>query len=492
MTFAEPIPTAFLLTAFGVLMAVSVVFSRALERLGVPIVLLFLVLGMLAGSEGIGGIDFSDYQFAFRVGMVALVLILFDGGMNTPLSSVRAGLVPAALLSTVGVVMTAALAAVGAYLIGVRWEIALLLGAVISSTDAATVFAVLRGSRLNLHRRVGVTLELESGMNDPMAVILTMAITHSLIAGEPLSWMVVLTAPLQMAIGLGLGIGFGFAGVALLQRVRLLAGGLYSVLTLAIALLAFGVATLAYGSGFLAVYAVAVVIGNSSIPYRNGLTRIHDALAWMGQLTMFLMLGLLVFPSQLVGVWWAGLGIALFLTLVARPIAVFLCLAPFRYPVREKSYIAWVGLSGAVPIILATIPVLSNVPHALDVFNVVFFVVVLKALIPGSTVLWLTRWMKLDVAEPPPPAAMLEINSNQILGGEILTFFIDDSLAVSNVPLSRIAFPRGSAAILVVRGTELLAARGDTVLMPGDHVYVFIRPEDKPYIQLLFGKPEEP
>ncbi|MCI0362458.1 MAG: potassium/proton antiporter [Phycisphaerales bacterium] len=493
-TVHEPTATAVLTAIFGLLMAVSVLFSRALERLGVPIVLLFLGLGMAAGSQGIGGIEFEDYHFAFRIGTIALALILFDGGLNTTVESIKHGIAPASVLATVGVAGTAGLMAFGAHRwVGLSWQEALLLGAIVSSTDAATVFSVLRGSRLNLQRRVGVTLELESGLNDPLAVILTMAMTESLApGGQPIGWSIVWLVPMQLLIGASVGISLGWLGVQLLRRLRLQAGGLYAVFTLGLALGAFGLATLIHGSGFLAVYAAAIVMGNSAIPYRSGLTRIHDAIAWLGQITMFLMMGLLVFPLDLVrlpGVIYS-LALAIFLATVARPVVVWLCLLPFGYSVREMTYIGWVGLRGAVPIILATIPVMENVPNAIAYFNIVFFVVVINAIMPGASLRWLTRWLKLDVAEPPTPAAVLEINSTQLLRGEIHSFFIDESLAVANVKLAKIPFPQGAAVILMVRDQQLLAARGDTVLLPGDHVYVFCHEEDRPYIELLFGRPQ--
>jgi potassium/hydrogen antiporter len=363
VSVTEPIPTAVLLAIFGLLMVFSVLFSRTAERLGVPVVLLFMILGMLAGAEGLG-VQFDNYEFAFRIGMIALVLILFDGGLNTPYAVLRRGIAPASVLATVGVAGTAALVAVGAWALGFPPEQALLLGAVVSSTDAAAVFAVLRGSRLNLQKRVGVTLEVESCINDPMAIILTIAITSAIISGEPPTWWMLIDVPLQLIIGAAAGIAFGWGGARLLQIVRLRAGGLYPVLTLATAMIAFGATTLINGSGFLAVYAAAAVIGNSAIPYRSGLTRIHDAIAWLGQITMFLMLGLLVYPSRLLDVMWIGLGLGLFLAFVARPAVVLLCLVPFRYPPRELAYLGWAGLRGAVPIILATFPVMANVPGA--------------------------------------------------------------------------------------------------------------------------------
>ena len=490
---AEPFATAILLATFGILLATSILFGRVSERVGVPIVLIFLIIGMLAGSEGLGGIPFDDYGFAFRIGTVALVLILFDGGLNTPLLPLRDALAPAGLLATVGVIGTAALVAGAAHFLGYGASPALLLGAVVSSTDAAAVFAVLRGSGINLKRRVGTTLEVESGINDPMAVILTTSITASIVAGQALPdwagmlWEVVA----ELAVGLLVGYLVGRVGRAVLNRLRLPAGGLYPALTLALAFLAYGVATLGSGSGFLSVYVAAVVLGNGQLPYRRSLVRVHDSIAWLSQIAMFLLLGLLVVPSRLVEAAWPGLVIALFLAFVARPLVAGLILLPFRYSLRDTAYVGWVGLRGAVPIILATYPILAGALGAERMFDVVFFIVVVNALVPGMTVPWVTRRLRLESAEPPPPPAILEIESMQPLQGELMSFYVDEALLVAGVPMAELPFPEGAAATLVVRGQELIAPRGGTELRNGDYVFVFCRPEDKPFIQLLFGRPAE-
>ena len=492
MPTSEPLPTALLLVICGVLLALSVLFSRASGRFGIPVALLFLGLGMAAGESGPGGIEFSDYGLAFRLGTVALVLILFDGGLNTPLSAIQAALRPAAALATIGVVATAALMGVAAHLLfGFEWTEALLLGAIVSSTDAAAVFAVLRGSGLQLKRRVGTTLELESGLNDPMAVILTTGLTHALLSGKKPGWELVVEAVVQMVVGAGLGLGLGWAGRQLLKRLRLRAAGLYPVLTLALALLAFGLPTLLHGSGFLAVYVVGIALGNETIRYRTGLLRVHDALAWLSQVGMFLVLGLLVFPKQLLEVAPEGLGLALVLAFVARPVAALLCLLPFRFPPREILYTGWVGLRGAVPVILATFPVLSGTHGARDIFNIVFFIVVVNGLVPGATVPWVTRRLGLASNAPEPPPAVLEIASTQLLNGELSAFYIGSASAVTGERVSDLPFPPGSAAMLVVRGQELLAPKGDTVFQPGDHVYVFCHSEDLALLRLLFGQQED-
>jgi cell volume regulation protein A len=491
MPTTEPFATALLLATAGLLMGASVLFSRASHRIGVPIVLLFLVIGMLAGSEGIGRIQFDDYRFAFRLGSLALALILFDGGLNTPLSALRRTWAPAGLLATVGVALTALLIAIPAHFWGLAWPQALVLGAVVSSTDAAAVFAVLRGSGLQLKRRVGTTLELESGLNDPVAVILTTALTANLVhPGEVSPGRLVLDILLQLAIGGALGVAIGRGGRVLLRRYPLPSGGLYPALTLALALLAFGVTTLLHGSGFLAVYLAGMVLGNGPLPYHAGLLRVHDALAWLAQIGMFLILGLLVYPSGLLEVAGPGLGLALLLAFIARPLVVGLCLAPFGYPRREVLYIGWVGLRGAVPIVLATYPVLVGAAGADRIFHVVFFIVVVNALVPGGTVAWVTRGLGLQKAEPPAPHAVLAIESRLPLEGELMSFYIDEALVVSGVSLEDLDFPEGSSVTLIVRGNRLIPPRGATTLQPGDHVYVLAQPEDQPLIQLMFGRPE--
>ncbi|HEX6631129.1 MAG TPA: potassium/proton antiporter, partial [Gemmatimonadaceae bacterium] len=491
IVFPEFTATALLLATFGLLLATSVVFGRFSERIGVPLVLIFLAIGMVAGSDGLGGIVFEDYAFTFRVGTVALTLILFDGGLNTSVAAVRATIAPAGLLATVGVVGTAAIVAGAAHLLGFDWPLSLLLGAVVSSTDAAAVFAVLRGSGINLKRRVGTTLEVESGINDPMAVILTTLLTANALAGHevPPWWALLGEVVVTILLGLAAGVLIGRVGRLVLNRIRLPAGGLYPALTLALACLSYGVATLVHGSGFLAVYVAALVLGNGQLPYRRSLLRVHDALAWLSQIVMFLLLGLLVFPARLLEVAWPGLALALVLALLARPLVSTLCLLPFRYTGRDMAYVGWVGLRGAVPINLATYPILAGVRGAERLFDVVFFLVVVNALLPGMTVPWMTRRLRLESAEPPTAPAVLEIESLRPLEGELMSFYVDDALAVVGVPMSELPFPEGAAATLIVRGQQLIAPRGATELCAGDHLYIFARPEDRPFIQLMFGRP---
>lgn len=488
---AEPLTTATLLLTIGLLLGLAALFSRASARAGLPVFLLFLGLGMLAGSEGLGGIEFEGYGLSFRLGTLALALILFDGGLNTSMAALRQGIRPAAVLATAGVALTAGLVAVGARFLGFPWPAAFLVGAVVSSTDAAAVFSVLRGSGVQLRGRLSTLLELESGLNDPMAVVLTLVLTEALAEGERPGAGLLLEIPIQLAVGAGLGVAAGLAFRRLLRASRLPAGGLYPVLTLGFSLLTFGAATVLHGSGFLAVYLAGMVLGNGDLPYRASLLSFHDAAAWCGQVTMFLVLGLLVFPSRLLDVAGTGLALAVFLSLVARPLAVLLCLAPFRYPWRETAFVGWTGLRGAVPIILAIFPVLAGVEGGKPLFDVVFFVVVVSALVPGGTVGWAARRLGLTEDRPPAPRAALEMTTAQPLDGDVLSFYIDPVLPVAHATLADIPFPPKSAAMLVVRGSELIAPRGSTVLLPGDHIHVFCRREDRAFVELLFGRAEE-
>ncbi|HMO27450.1 MAG TPA: potassium/proton antiporter [Tepidisphaeraceae bacterium] len=418
------------------------------------------------------------------------MLILFDGGLNTSISSVRAVILPASLLATIGVLMTAGIVALFARLFGLSWPAAMLLGAVVSSTDAAAVFAVLRGGSLTLRPRVGRTIEVESCINDPMAVILTTTLIAIFSGEQRAVSAVLLDVPLQLAIGVGVGIVIGLLAGAVLCRLQLRTTGLYPAFTLAMAMGAFGLATVAWGSGFLAVYVAGLVMGNTRMPQHSGLIRVHDALAWLSQIGMFLMLGLLVFPSRLLDILWIGLAMAIIVAGIARPAAGFACLAPIRYPTRETLYVSWIGLRGAVPIILATFPVLANVPEADRVFNIVFFIVVASAIFPGATIRWVTRRMNMDIPQRPTPPAVLEINSIHRMDGNIQSFHIDDSVAVCNALLAEIEFPQGVSVLLIVRDRSPIPAKGKTRLQAGDHVYLFFPDAERTFIELLFGSPE--
>lgn len=493
LALSEPGATAAFLAVMGILLAGCAVFSRALDRIGVPVVLIFLLLGMLGGSEGIGGIAFDDFRFAFQLGTIALILILFDGGMNTSARSIRASIAPAGLLATLGVVATAALLALIARGLGLSWDEAMLIGAIVSSTDAAAVFAVLRGGSLRLRSNVRDVIEVESCLNDPMAVILTLGVVEGVrSASAGPVWGVVGMVPVQLIVGALVGGAIGLLCRFVLVHGRISAGGLFPVVTIASSFIAYGLATVALGSGFLAVFVCGAVLGNGVMPYKPGLRRVHDAAAWMAQVCMFVMLGLLVFPSKLLPVAWVGLLLGLALAVLVRPLVVMLLLAPFGWKPRESAYVGWVGLRGAVPIILATFPVMAGLPEGDRVFHIVFFIVVLSALVPGASIVPLARLLRISTPGQPAPAAAVELNTRRPLKGDIRVYHITPDAAVCNATLAEIEFPHGGSVIMIVRGEGLIAARGPTRLEAGDHAYVFCQPEDEPLIGLMFGEAAMP
>jgi cell volume regulation protein A len=311
--------------------------------------------------------------------------------------------------------------------------------------------------------------------------------------GHPLSIRAeILEGILELTVGAVGGAVVGWVGRVVLTRAQLLAGGLYPVLTVALALIAFAAPTLLHGSGFLAVYVAGVVLGNARLPYSGALSRVHDALAWLSQVGMFLLLGLLVSPVRLLTVAWVGLSLGLFLAIVARPAAVALCLLPFRLPMREVLYVGWVGLRGAVPIILATFPVLAGVREARYMFDLVFFIVVVNAIIPGWTVPRAARLLRVGGDAPPAPPAVVEISTTRPLHGEVLSFLIGEASAAAGSLISELPFPEGSAVMLLVRGDDLIPPRGSTRLLAGDHVHVFCLPPDRGFVELIFGRAEEP
>lgn len=390
-----PRPETILLVA-AILLLLSVLATRVGGRLGIPGLLLFLLIGMLAGSDGPGGIWFDNYAVAQFVGTVALVFILYSGGLSTRWSTVQPVLWPGLSLATLGVLFTMLLTAGFARLVlDLTWNEALLLGAIVSSTDASAVFGVLRERAVLLHGNLRPLLEFESGTNDPMAVFLTVSLTTLLVQPEQSPWQLVPMFVQQMGLGLVLGYLLGRAAVWVFRRLRLGSEGLYAVLSLTLMLLIYALCANLGGSGFLAAYVGGVVVGNSPFAQRDTLTSFHEGLTWLMEIGMFLSLGLLVFPSQLIAVAVPAVLIALFLMLIARPISVFLSVPLARLSIKEKAFVSWVGLRGAIPIILATFPLLAGVDAALTIFNVTFFVVLISLLVQGTTLSLAARLLGL-------------------------------------------------------------------------------------------------
>lgn len=471
----------------GVLLLIGIVSSKFSARLGMPVLVLFLGVGMLAGSEGLGRIPFEDYGFANSIGSVALALILFDGGLRTSLTSVRSAWRPALSLSTVGVLLTSALTGIAAaWVLDVSLLHGMLLGSIVGSTDAAAVFSILRTSRLQMPERLTATLEVESGSNDPMAIFLTLGLIGIIIGTTDSMGALTLLFALQFGIGALVGVSVGYGAAWVVDRINLDHPGLYPILALAFGLLAFGLAAVLEGSGFLAVYLAGIVLGNKLIVFRRGIFLFHDAAAWFGQIVLFVMLGLLSFPSRLLAVATDGLLIAFVLIFVARPLAVAISAFPFRFRPKEMAFLSWVGLKGAVPITLATFPLMAGVEGGSLLFNVVFFVVLVSALTQGWSLPTVARWLGLGEPAASPPPLSIEINVLRHVDGEIIDYTVAPSTPVAGQVLRDLALPDGVVVTLMVRGDEVIMPRGSTALQPGDHAFVVMRRQLKPLIDHLF------
>ncbi|MFN4037928.1 MAG: potassium/proton antiporter [Erythrobacter sp.] len=389
--------TESILLLIGVLLLTTVLAGSLSSRFGLPALIGFLGLGMLAGVEGPGGIFFSDFSVAQSVGTAALIFILFSGGLDTAWQDVRRVAAPALMLATFGVFISAGIVAgLAILLIGASPLEAALLGAIIASTDAAAVFAILRSTGLDLHGDVPALIEVESGSNDPMAIFLVGAVLLFIAAPDASPLALVPEFAVQMVMGAVVGISVGYAMPWLLKRGGYRQGGLAFVISIATALIAFGLAQILSGNGFLAAYLAGLVAGNQSYAAKRTVSTFQDGMAWLAQVAMFLTLGLLVTPSELGPVILPGVVMTVVLMFVARPISVFLCLAPFRrFGWRSKLFVSWAGLRGAVPIVLATFPIVAGVPGAFTIFNIVFFVVLLSSLIQGPTIKWAATALKI-------------------------------------------------------------------------------------------------
>ena len=474
----------------GALLLVSIVAGLLSSRIGAPLLLVFIGLGMLIGEDGPGGIVFNDYGGVFFVASLGLAIILFDGGLRTPMADVRLVWAPALSLATLGVAITAGITALVAMLtldLGVIES--LLIGSIVASTDAAAVFLLLHQRGMDLKKRVGATLEVESGANDPMAVFLTVTLAELLIAGGgDASWSVLTSFFLQMGMGAALGIGGGYALAWAINRMEL-ASGLYPVLAIAGALFIFGGAHFVGGSGFLAVYLAGIVAGNQRLRANQLIHRFHDGLSWVSQIVMFFLLGLLVTPSALLpDLVPAGL-IALALIFLARPLAVLLCLLPFRFPREERLFIAWVGLRGAVPLYLAIIPILAGVSGSLTYFNVAFVVVLASVVLQGWTVPWLGR--RLDVQLPPVPetAGRLDLDLTPSMDRDLYGWRVEEGSPAAQRPFAQLKMPQRTRILAILRDGALLPRETLERLLPEDQVLALCPPEQSIKLDRLFGRP---
>jgi cell volume regulation protein A len=460
----------------GALLSAALAASLIAGRLRLPGLVLFLGLGMLIGSDGLGWIDFSNFELAETIGVVALALILFEGGLGAGWGEIRPVLRPAVALAVPGTLVTAVVTGFAAsWLFDFSTIEGLLLGSIVASTDGAAVFSLLRGA--GLRRRLERTLEGEAGFNDPIAVLLVLGfIEWVLHPGYGLEDMLLLFVQ-QLGIGLVAGLVVGGIAREAFQRMRLSTPGLYPVASLATAAVAFGLAATLDGSGFLAVYLAGLALGSANLPARRTVAAFHEGLAWVAQLGMFLTLGLLVFPADLDEVAWKGTLLALVVVFVARPLATVVSTIGSGFDLREKSLLGWAGLRGAVPVVLAIFPVIDDVPRADEFFNIVFFAVLLSTVLQGTTIEPVARWLGVTTDEPARSPSVLEVGAVRELGADVVEHVIRPRDAADGARLRDLGLPRDALVSLIVRGDEALLPRGSTRLEAGDRLLVLVRRE---------------
>jgi potassium/hydrogen antiporter len=471
----------------GVLLAAGILGALLADRVRVPGLLLFLGLGMLAGSQGIGGIHFDDASLARTLGTIALVLIIFEGGLTAGWTEIRPVLGTAASLATIGTALTAVIAGLAAKLIfGLSTLEGMLVGAAIAATDSAAIFAVLR--RSTLEKRLARSLEGESGMNDPVALLLVIGFIEWIQdPGFGAADMVGLLA-LKLVLGVAIGVAIGRVSVWLLENVPLPGDGIYPVATIAIAGLAYGLTEIAHGSGLLATYLTALALGSANIPARRSVVAFHEGLGWVAQIALFILLGLLVFPSALDDVALKGLALSAVLILVARPVAAFAAtaLAPFGF--RERLMLGWAGLRGATPIWLATFPVVAGVGSGDEVFAIVFFVVVSSTLVQGASFEPLARRLGLTTDEPALPRRLLESGRIRRMGGDVIAYRVPRGAAAAGHPVRDLELPREALVNVIVRDGSAIPPRGSTELREGDELHILVRSELRGEVEELTGR----
>ena len=465
-----------LILVAGALLAAGIGASLLAARIRLPGLLLFLALGMLIGSDGLDLIDFRDYELARTIGIVALALILFEGGLTAGFDEIRPVLRPALSLALIGTFVTAAITGLAAiWLFDLTTLEGLLLGSIISSTDGAAIFALLRGS--TLRRKLARTLEAESGFNDPVAILLVVGFVDWIRKPDYGAADMALLFAQELVVGAAIGAAVGWLAVRGLQRTRLDTAGLYPVATLAAAAIAFGGADTLGGSGFLATYAAGLALGSARIPARRTVTVFHEGLAWVAQIAMFVALGLLVFPSSLDDVAVEGTALALVLVFVARPAATFISTAFDRFSVADRAVLGWAGLRGAVPVVLATYPVIDHIQDSRTYFNIVFFAVVISTLLQGTSLEPLARRLGVTTNEPALPRPLAETGTIRRLGAEMVEFPVGPDHAVVGCRVRQLGLPRDALLSVIVRGEEAVLPRGSTRIEAGDRLHVVVRSE---------------
>jgi len=470
------------------LMFVSVVSSKLSERFAVPVLLLFLAIGMLAGSEGIGKIYFDNAQLAKSIGIVALIFIIFSGGLDTDWKDTKSIIWPGILLSTLGVLLTAIITGVFAvYILKFTLLQGLLLGSIVSSTDAAAVFAILRSKRISLKKSLKPLLEFESGSNDPMAVFLTLGFIGLLTVRNMNFASLVPRFVMDMGIGALVGFFMAKAIIFFVRNLKLDYGGLYPVVTISLVLFTYTIAVLLKGNGILAVYLAGLGLGQSEFSNKKMIAKFHDGLAWICQIAMFVTLGLLVYPSHIIPLIGAGLLLTVLLMVVARPLSVFLCLLPFKMGPREKSMIAWVGLRGSVPIILAIFPFTAGIPQADIYFNVVFFVVIASVFIQGTSIPLVSRLLKLDIPLAFKKNYPIEFEKTEGIDAELTDVIVPYNSTAVGKMIRDLNVPEKCLIMLISRDDKFIIPAGPTIIEGGDVLLVLANKKDLIKMQHSLG-----
>lgn len=468
-----------ILLIISTLMFISIFFSKLSSVTNIPNFLIFLTIGMIAGEEGPGGLNFNNYQIAQWLGIIALSFILFSGGLDTKFTNIKSVAVSGVLLSIFGVILTTIIVTfLCHYLLKLDIKISFLIGSIISSTDASAVFMSLKSKQYRLKQNVEALLELESGSNDPTAVFLTITAITVIISDQINFYIFLIDFFRQMLLGLFIGYGLGKLFQRIINKIKLDYDGIYPVITFALVFFSYSLTDLLKGNGFLSVYICGIILGNSNIVHKNSLIRFHDGLSWIMQVTMYVLLGLIVVPSEIINVALYGIVISFILILIARPASVHIVLFLSKFRFREKALISWVGLRGAVPIVLAIFPTIYNINDSNFVFNIVFFVVLTSTLIQGSTIYFIADKLNLLEQEERKKSFPIEFRDKFDTDSELIEIVVPDKSKIINKQIIDLELPEKALIVLINRDEKYIIPKGDTVILEGDVLLVLTEKEN--------------